>query len=262
MKFAALVAIAVLSAPVSVAAPEAITHYGVDRAGAAKSSQGVVVLQLREDTFIGSPEGGATEGRGHASSRIDASPTIIANGVYSSPYQGFQILIPRVSDSPNVSVVQSVVSRRTDGTPITGHVLFTPEHGSGAAALVVTRLRDDRPKDSTYVLAQFAPTGAAEELAYEKQGVTFRRKEGLLGPVLERSIRNRVFTEYFPYRVAVAANGPSGNVGLARYVLMVEYLCEFSLIVDGSRAAGSDALLALAESEMDRFMGALVTKPH
>lgn len=236
------------------------SEYVVDGPGAEKSSKDVVVVQLREDTFLGSPDGPSAPA--HSSRKVESTEGVISKGIYTSSYQGYQIRVPKVADNPKVHVHQALVSKRPDGTTITSHVLFLPDGGYGAAAVVVTRLRDDRPKDIATILSQFEPKSPAEYPMYEKQGVTYRRLDGPLGPSVQRTIRNRAFSWHFPYRVAVDPSHPKGTVGVSRYVVMGEYLCEFSVIVDGSLAPTSDALQALGERELDVLMGAMVTKPR
>src|SRR5215831_13043240 len=129
----------------------ASTEYRVDSEGSKQSSKDVVVVQLHDDTFDGSIEGGSAPVRN--SRKIENIETIISNGIYLSPYQGYQIRVPKVAENPRVSVYQALVYVRSDGTPATSQVLFAPEGNEGAAAVVVTRLRDDGPKDAASILS-------------------------------------------------------------------------------------------------------------
>jgi hypothetical protein len=198
----------------------------------------------------------------HYSKKAEGVEGVISEGIYSSPYQGYQLRIPKVAGNPRVHVHQSLVSKRPDGTVITSHVLFIPDGGYGAAAVVVTRLRDDRPKDTASILSQFEPSSPDQYPLYEKQGVTYRRLSGEFGPSVQRTIRNRAFSWHFPYRVSVEPSHPKGTVGISRYVVMGDYFCEFSVIVDGSLAPTADALQVLGERELDILMGAMVKKPQ
>lgn len=220
----------------------------------------VAVVQLREDTFLGAPDGPSAPS--HSSRKVESMEGVVENGTYLSPYHGYQIRIPKVANNSRVHVHQSLVSRRPDGTAITSHVLFVPDGGYGAEALVVTRLRDDRPKEPAAILSQFEPRSAAEYPLYERQGVTFRKMDSPLGPTLQRTIRNRAFSWHFPYRVAVDPSHPKGTVGVSRYVVTGDFLCEFSVIVDGALAPTFEALQALAERELDALMGALLKRPQ
>jgi hypothetical protein len=220
----------------------------------------VVVVQLREDGFVGAPDGPAIPP--HYSSKLDSMEGIIANGVYSSPYQGYQIRIPSVAGNPRVHVHQALIGRRPDGTVITSHVLFVPDGGYGAEAVVVTRLREDRPKDSAAILAQFAPLNASDYAQYEKQGITFRKIDSRWGPMLQRSVRNRVFSWHFPYRVMADSSRPNATLGVSRYVVVGDFLCEFSIIVNGASAATPEALQALAERELDALTNAMLKMPR
>lgn len=239
------------------AAPD---EYRVDNMGSEQASEDVVIVQLREDTFTGLPD--VSPPPAHSSQKIESPQGIISEGIYSSPYQGYQVKIPRVAENPRVHVHQALISRRPDGTPITSHVLFIPDSGYGAAAIVVTRLRDDRPKDAASVLSRFEPRSVDEYKAYEQRGITFRKLNGQLGPAVQRAITNRAFSWHFPYRVAVDSSYPRGTLGVSRYVVVDQFLCEFSVIVDGSRASSADALLVLAERELDLLMGAMIRKPQ
>ncbi len=254
-----LVAIAACCAA-PVLASAASSEYRVDSAGSEQSSKDVVVVQLREDTFMGSPDGPSAPA--HSSRKIEKMEGVISKGIYSSPYQGYQIRIPKVAENPKVSVHQALISKRPDGTPITTHVLFIPDGGYGAAAVVVTRLRDDRPKDAASILSRFEPKTPAEYAAYEERGVTFQKLDGALGPSVQRAVKNRAFSWHFPYRVAIDPTHPKGTLGVSRYVVVGEFLCEFSVIVDGSKASNADALQARAERELDVLMGAMIRRPQ
>ena len=236
------------------------TEYIVDDLGSAQASKDVTVVQLREDTFLGSPEGPSAST--HHSQKVENFDGVISQGIYSSPYQGYQIRVPSVAENPKVHVHQAVISRRPDGTVITSHVLFLPDSGYGASAVVVTRLRDDKPKDTASILSQFEPSSPAGYPIYEKQGVTFRRLDGPFGASVQRTIRNRAFSWHFPYRVAVDPSHPKGTIGISRYVLMGNYLCEFSVIVEGAIGATPSDLQALAERKLDILMDAMVRKPQ
>lgn len=225
-----------------------------------QSATDIVVVQLREDSFLGAPDGPSAPP--HYSRKLDSTEGTVSNGIYSSPYQGYRIKIPIVANNPRVHVHQALVSRRPDGTVVTSHVLFIPDSGYGAEAMVVTRLRDDKPKNSTAILAQFEPRSATDYAQYEKQGITFKKIDSRLGPTLQRTVRNRAFSWHFPYRVMVESSHPKGAIGISRYVVVGDFLCEFSVIVHGASAATFEALQTLAERDLDVLMDGMSTMPH
>lgn len=238
-----------------IAVTQAASANGDDR-----QDREVLVVQLREDSFLGSPDGPSAPP--HYSKKLESMEGVIGEGIYSSPYQGWQIRIPTVAGNPRVHVHQALIARRPDGTVITSHVLFLPDGGFGAQAVVVTRLRDDRPKSRTEILARFAPGSAAEFARYEKQGVSFKAVDGPLGQALQRTVRNRAFSWHFPYRVMMDTAQEKGSLGVSRYVVTGDFLCEFSIIVDGAAAPSFEALQALAERELDALIGGMLKAPQ
>jgi hypothetical protein len=128
--------------------------YGVNLEGAKAANAAVHVTQFWQDTYFGNPENPRTTG--HGLSAIGDPAPIFKDGRYTSPYQGFELLIPRVGESTNVILAQALVSKRADGTPITTDIVLTMP-GKSAYALVVTRMRDDRPKDTETGLSEFEP---------------------------------------------------------------------------------------------------------
>jgi hypothetical protein len=254
-----LVSIAVLCAVTQTVAAKTLQNAS-DSGSFIRSGTDAVVVQLREDSFVGAPDGPSTPP--HYSKKLESTEGVIANGIYSSPYQGYQVRIPKVANNPRVHVHQALVARRPDGTVITSHVLFVPDGGYGAQAVVVTRLRDDRPKDPAAILAQFEPHSPTDYAQYEKQGIAFKKIDSPLGTTLQRTIRNRGFSWHFPYRVLVDSSRPQGTVGVSRYVVVGNFLCEFSVIVDGASAATFEALQALAERDLDVLTGAMLKMPQ
>jgi hypothetical protein len=234
--------------------------YRVDRAAAEQASHDVTVDRLYEDTYLGPPDG--PQAPGVVTTSLALPNPAVDGAIYISPSLHFRLRVPRVAGQPRVVLRHSRPSRRPDGAAVTTHVSVETPGAYGVAALVVTRIRDDMPKDADSVLHQFEPREPAEYPAYAKQGVTFRRRSGPLGVALERVVRDRAMVPLFPFRTAIDTGRAAGSVGLSRYVVLDGFLCEFSLIVDGARARDEAALLALAESEMDTLMGGLLAPPN
>jgi hypothetical protein len=254
-----VIVIAILSAAMQSGGAKTLEQVD-EKISSIQSATNVVVVQVREDSFAGAPDGPSAPP--HYSRKLDSIEGIVANGIYSSPYQDYRIKIPVVANNPRIHVYQAVLSRRPDGTVVTSHVLFLPDGGYGAQALVVTRLRDDKPKNPASVLAQFEPPSAADYAQYERQGITFNRIDSRLGPTLQRTIRNRAFSWHFPYRVLVDSSRPQGTIGVSRYVVVGDFLCEFSVIVDGASASTFEALQAMAQRDVDALMDGLLKMPQ
>lgn len=187
---------------------------------------------------------------------------IVENGVFKSAFHGFQLKIPSVAGSTQIRVIHSLVSRRPDGSPITGNVMFFPNDSYGASALVVTRLRDDRPKSSEYILAQFTPQNEAALAKMEEQGVSYKQISTLFGTTLQRSIKNSRISQYFPYKVTVGAVDGVNTVGISRFAVIGDFLCEFVVIADSRYVTDVSKLQSAAEAELDSLMSYLVKVPQ
>lgn len=235
-------------------------QYKVDRSDADRDYAGVEVVQLREDSFSSSPDGRSPPS--HSSVIVNDPGPWIGDGVYTSAYHGYRIKIPRVAGSAKINVHQALISRRADGTPITSHVLFLPEGSYGAAALVVTRLRDDRPKDPEFIVSQFETRSPQEAEQLESEGVFIKRFTGPWGPCVQRTIRNQVFSWHYPYRVRTDLSANTETVGISRFVVLGEFLLEFGLITRRADNQTFDQLRASAEHALDTFMGALIKDPE
>jgi hypothetical protein len=62
--------------------------------------------------------------------------------------------------------------------------------------------------------------------------------------------------------MVVDRSSPGRTVGLTRFVVLGEFLCEFSIIIEAKPSQTSEALMEAAEADMDMFMGALVKAPQ
>jgi hypothetical protein len=138
-------------------------------------------------------------------------------------------------------------------------VLFLPEGSYGAAVLVVTRLRDDRPKDPEFIVSQFETRSPQEAAQLESEGVFVKRFTGPWGPCVQRTIRNQVFSWHYPYRVKTDLSTNTETVGISR---LGEFLLEFGLIIRRADNKTFDQLRASAENALDTFMGALIRNPQ
>lgn len=234
-------------------------QYNVDIEGSKAAYQDTVVLDLFTDSYLdGAPDGPTPPTVG--SQQADPS-RVISEGIYSSPYTGFRIRVPKISGEKSVHVNQALVSSRPDGAPLTAHVVFRPSAGKDVYALVTTRLRDDRPKDANSVLSSWEPKSPDETAYFEANGISIKRFKGPFGEAVVRSIQSREPTEYFPYRVSVDRSGENGkSIGLTRLVVMGEFLYEFSIVIYAVSEETESDLASRAAKELDLFMGGLVAK--
>ena len=212
------------------------------------------------ETVIGDPERGAQTGRGL--SALPASAYSFEGGIYKSIVSRISLKLPRIGAERIVSVREAVVFRRPDGQAITTHVLFVPgpvgmasDDAFGVSAVVVTRLREDRPKDRESVLRRFEPGSDQERRSQEAAGVSSARVATELGEVVQRIVPNRITEEPFPYRTKVRASERVNTVGISRFaVIGGDSLLEFAQVVPCADL-GTDACKAHAIAVADRFLG-------
>lgn len=221
------------------------------------SEDTIEIVQVREDKFSGNPDGKTAPP--YISSPIKDFKNIVIDGIYKSPYHGYEIAVPSVFGSHKISVHQALVSKRPDGTPITSHVLFIPPNGSNAAGLVVTRLREDRPKDAASVLRRFKPQSEEHSQALEKQGVLYKSYQGKHGEILERQIKNRTFTYHFPYRINTARSSEMKSLGISRYYVAGDYFYEFTvLLFDNSDTKKGKSFQDVAQRQLDILTAGMI----
>lgn len=162
-----------------------------------------------------------------------------SEGNYQSVLSRMTIAVPVIGSESQVSVRESVVSRRPNGVPITSHVMFipgaigaAPSNEDGVSAVVVTLLREDRPKDSESVLRSFEPTNDDARKALALQGMEYNRLSTNMGVAVQRIVRNRLVDDPFPYLMRVRAGEGFGSFGVTRYVVAPnDSLIEFSQVV-------------------------------
>lgn len=161
------------------------------------------------------------------------------DGNYKSVMSRISVSVPVLGTETQVSVRESVLSRRANGFPITSHVLFlpgplgaAPDSKDGVSAIVVTLLRDDRPKEASTVLSQFVPPDESSRVALAQKGVNFSRVSTPLGEAVQRIVRNRAANDPFPYQVQQRPDVDVTTMGVTRYVVAPnDSLIEFSQVV-------------------------------
>lgn len=160
----------------------------------------------------------------------------VKDGVYRSVISRISLRVPRLSDEKLVDVREAVALVRADGSPATTHIMFDPDgtkfaNGPAAAqsTVVVTRLRDDRAKEAESVLARLDGGEAQRAKLTADLGVSYARLETNLGPALRRVVRNRAYSQRFPYDLAVLRDSMTTTYGITTSVIAgTDSLLEFS----------------------------------
>jgi len=96
----------------------------------------------------------------------------------------------------------------------------------------------------------------------EEQGVSYKQISTLFGTTLQRSIKNSRISQYFPYKVTVGAVDGVNTVGISRFAVIGDFLCEFVVIADSRYVTDVSKLQSAAEAELDSLMNSLVKVPQ
>lgn len=236
----------------------ALAIFGVS--GAAWSENALPTLgKVWLEKQVANPEGSLQTGR----SMTPMPDTLFkyANGKYQSVFSRITLAIPVIENETQVSVRESVVSARANNVPITSHVIFipgatgaAPATAEGVSAIVVTLLRDDRPKDSASVLTQFEPPNDGVRALYARQGAEYSRLKTNFGEAVQRVLRNRSAVDPFPYQSVAQGGADLISLGVTRYVVAPnDSLIEFSQVVPCAKQTESECKQK-ASNSMDRFM--------
>jgi len=232
-------------------------HIKIQREQVNYSKESIEIIQVREDKFYGNPEGKTAPP--HISIPVDDFSKIVIDGVYKSPYNGIEITIPSVFKSNRISIYQGLVSKRTDGTPITSHVLFISQQDASIAGLVVTRLREDRPKDANSILRTFKPKSEQEYQALKKNGILYKSYQGKHGEILEREVKNRIYTWLFPYRIHTDSAFKMKSLGISRFYVVGDYFYEFTVLLPKSSAVQKgESFHAVAQRQLDLLTAGII----
>jgi hypothetical protein len=208
---------------------------------------------------VSNPEGGLQTGR--SLTPMPDTHFKYADGKYQSVFSRITMAIPVIGNELQVSVRESVVSARANNVPITSHVIFipgatgaAPATAEGVSAVVVTLLRDDRPKDSQSVLTQFEPPNDGVRALYARQGAEYSRVKTNFGEAVQRVLRNRSAVDPFPYQSVAQGGADLISLGVTRHVVAPnDSLIEFSQVVPCTKQTESECKQK-ASISMDRFM--------
>ena len=194
-----------------------------------------------EEVF-GQPERAGTHtGRGLRSITNDPHFYRFENGEYKSVLSRIRMKLPRIGSEGQVTVREATPYRRADGDIATAHLVILPgamsagllSDNQAMSAVVVTRLRDDRPKDRNSVLSQWEPANEEQREQFRRAGIEIGRiNVPKWGESVQRVVLNRASVEPFPYRLNILRSGQTETVGVSRFLLAGEdSLLEFSQIV-------------------------------
>ena len=187
----------------------------------------------------------------------------VKDGNYRSSLSRITLRIPRIGREKFVDVREAVSLIRSDGTPATTHVMFDPDGTSidvgsknPQSAVIVTRLRDDRPKDADSVLGGL-DGGEQQRMLLSKQGFNYLRVDRDGDPTLQRIVRNRANTRRFPYEIAVLNERFLATYGITTYILMgTDSLLEFSQIFPCEKSNDADCRAAALRVH-EEFVGGI-----
>ena len=190
---------------------------------------------------------------------------VAKDGIYRSAMSRIALRVPRIDEEKLVDVREAVTFVRADGSPATTHIMFDPD-GTRAAngpmdaqsTIVVTRLRDDRPKGAEHVLAGI-DGGEERRVALMGRGVDYFRVTTKMGLGLMRVIRNRAHSWRFPYDISLLQDSSAVTYGVTTFVVVgSDSLVEFSqLFPCGQRsdAACRNAALKVSEAFVNGVVG-------
>jgi len=159
--------------------------------------------------------------------------------------------VPRIGEEKLVDVREAITTVRADGSPATTHIMFDPD-GTRAlsrptdaqSSVVVTRLRDDRPKDADAVLGGI-DGGEAQRSAMAGKGFAYFRIKTQMGPGMARVIRNRAHTQRFPYDVGLLNDEAAVTYGVTAFIVVGgDSLVEFSQLFPCAQRSDADCRVA------------------
>jgi hypothetical protein len=215
------------------------------------------------ETLIGNPERPNYQGAEFRT--MPAKAYEIKDGLYKSVLSRIKLKVPRIADETRVEIREAIALYRADGSPATTHVIFMPEGlaykgppETPVSAVVVTRLRDDRPKDRDSVLRTYEPRSDAEKAHYEKAGIQQVRMQTKFGETLQRIVPNRAYGPAFPYVMQVLRDSRLATVGISRFFVFADdSFVEFSQIYPCGSLAEAECWSAALDAA-DRFTNGLV----
>ena len=228
-------------------------------APASRAQEPPPVRMVRFEQLYGGLESPGAQ-RARQLSAMPAHQYEVKDGIYRSNIARITLQVPRIGAEKLVDVREAVPLVRADRSPATAHIMFDPDGtpvaiapDAAVSAVVVTRLRDDRPKIADAILDGL-DGGPQQRAQASGRGVEYTRIDTRYGPGLRRLVRNRANTDRFPYTLALLNDGGTTTYGITNYVVVgTDSLVEFSQVFPcGSR--GDADCRAEALQAMDRFV--------
>lgn len=187
----------------------------------------------------------------------------VKDGTYRSSISRITLRVPRIGKEKFVDVREAVAFTRPDGTAATTHIMFDPDGTvmdvgpkNPQSAVIVTRLRDDRPKDADSVLGGL-DGGEQKRTLLSKQGFSYSRVDRDGDPTLQRIIPNRSNTRRFPYDIALLNESLPTTYGITTFILIgTDSLLELSQIFPCDKSNDADCRIAALKVH-EEFVGGI-----
>ena len=218
--------------------------------------------------------GGVEQPNGQAAGRqMFAMPVNryeVKDGVYTSTLSRISLRVPRLADEKLVDVREAAPLTRKDGSPATTHIMFDPD-GLGdtrdparaQSTVIVTRLRDDRPKDAASVIGGLDGGEADRAQLVAGRGFSYARIETKLGPGLHRVIRNRGYSPRFPYDMAILRGATATTFGVTVFAVVgTDSLVEFSQLFPCGQRPEEDCRAAALKAHAEFVDGVTYFKMY
>ncbi|MBW8760779.1 MAG: hypothetical protein JF586_24635 [Burkholderiales bacterium] len=216
-----------------------------------KASEPVPVRTVRFEKLSGDLEHPTGEPFTREMLQLPEKLYVVKDGIYRSVMSRISLRVPRIGEEKLVDVREAVTLMRADGSPATTHIMFDPDGTSVArdptraqSAIVVTRLRDERPKDAEHVLAGI-DGGEERRAALVGSGFAYYRVKTNMGPGLARVVRNRAHTLRFPYDMGILKDSGTVTYGVTAFVVVGnDSLVELSQLFPCGQRSDPDCRIA------------------
>lgn len=216
---------------------------------------------IRFEQLTGGVEQSNGEPRSRMLREMPAGSYEYKDGVYKSLVSRISLKLPQISMEKAVGIRESITMVRADRSPATTHLIIdagglkiTSRPDDAVSVVVVTRLRDDRPKDAESILSRL-DGGAQQRETLTRQGFEYVADNTPLGPGLRRIVPNRAYNDRFPYQLAVLKGNQVTTYGVTQYVVVgTDSFLEFSQVFPCAQRSASECRAAAVQAMTD-FVG-------
>lgn len=217
--------------------------------------------QVRYEQLTGGIEFPNGQPRSRLLREMPAGTYEYTDGIYKSLFSRISLRLPRIGSEKSVVVREAITMRRPDQLPATTHLIIDtgglrimPQPRDAVSAIVVTRLRDDRPKDAESIFSRL-DGGTEYRSTLANQSIEYATNNTSLGPGLQRVVPNRAYDDRFPYQVARLKDAQVTTFGVTQFVVVgVDSFLEFSQIFPCVERSTSECK-ADAIKSMTAFVG-------